>query len=78
MAVIPAQVAGVKSITVVCPKPSSEMLALAAWLGIEYIMQIGGAQAIAALAYGTESISRVTRIVGPGNAYVAAAKTRLG
>ena len=74
MAVIPAQVAGVKSITVVCPKPSSEMLALAAWLGIEYIMQIGGAQAIAALAYGTESISRVTRIVGPGNAYVAAAK----
>ena len=74
MAVIPAQVAGVKSITVVCPKPSSEMLALAAWLGIEYIMQIGGAQAITALAYGTESISRVTRIVGPGNAYVAAAK----
>lgn len=74
MAVIPAQVAGVKSITVVCPKPSSEMLALAAWLGIEHIMQIGGAQAIAALAYGTESISRVTRIVGPGNAFVAAAK----
>ncbi|MEN9648186.1 MAG: histidinol dehydrogenase, partial [Actinomycetota bacterium] len=74
MAVIPAQVAGVKSITVVCPKPSSEMLALAAWLGIEHIRQIGGAQAIAALAYGTESISRVTRIVGPGNAFVAAAK----
>ena len=74
MAVIPAQVAGVKSITVVCPKPSSEMLALAAWLGIEYIMQVGGAQAIAALAYGTESIPRVARIVGPGNAYVAAAK----
>lgn len=74
MAVIPAQVAGVKAITVVCPKPSSEMLALAAWLGIEYIMQVGGAQAIAALAYGTELIPRVTRIVGPGNAYVAAAK----
>ena len=74
MAVIPAQIAGVKSITVVCPKPSSEMLALAAWLGIEHIMQIGGAQAIAALAYGSESISRVTRIVGPGNAFVAAAK----
>ncbi len=74
MAVIPAQVAGVKSITVVCPKPSSEMLALAAWLGIEYIMQVGGAQAIAALAFGTESIPRVARIVGPGNAYVAAAK----
>ncbi|MEI8022784.1 MAG: histidinol dehydrogenase [Actinomycetota bacterium] len=74
MAVIPAQIAGVKSITVVCPKPSSEMLALATWLGIEHIMQIGGAQAIAALAYGSESISRVTRIVGPGNAFVAAAK----
>jgi len=74
MAVIPAQVAGAKSITVVCPKPSSEMLALATWLGIEHIMQIGGAQAIAALAYGSESISRVTRIVGPGNAFVAAAK----
>ncbi len=74
MAVIPAQVAGVKSITVVCPKPSSEMLALAAWLGIEYIMQVGGAQAIAALAFGTESIPRVARMVGPGNAYVAAAK----
>ncbi|GBL20417.1 histidinol dehydrogenase 2 [Acidimicrobiaceae bacterium] len=74
MAVIPAQVAGVKTITVVCPKPTTEMLALASWLGIKTILKIGGAQAIAALAYGTESISRVTRIVGPGNAYVAAAK----
>ena len=50
------------------------MLALAKWLGIESILQLGGAQAIAALAYGTESISKVQRIVGPGNAYVAAAK----
>ena len=74
MAVIPAQVAGVKSITVVCPNPNAEMLALASWLGIKTILKIGGAQAIAALAYGTESIARVTRIVGPGNAYVAAAK----
>lgn len=74
MAVIPAQVAGVKTITVVCPKPTTEMLALASWLGIKTILKIGGAQAIAALAYGTESISRVARIVGPGNAYVAAAK----
>ena len=74
MAVIPAQVAGVKSITVVCPNPNAEILALASWLGIKTILKIGGAQAIAALAYGTESIARVTRIVGPGNAYVAAAK----
>ncbi len=74
MAVIPAQVAGVKSITVVCPNPNKEILALASWLGIKTILKIGGAQAIAALAYGTESIARVTRIVGPGNAYVAAAK----
>ena len=74
MAVIPAQVAGVKSITVVCPNPTTEILALASWLGIKTILKIGGAQAIAALAYGTESVSRVTRIVGPGNAFVAAAK----
>ncbi len=74
MAVIPAQVAGVKSITVVCPNPTPEILALASWLGIKTILKIGGAQAIAALAYGTESVSRVTRIVGPGNAFVAAAK----
>ncbi len=74
MAVIPAQVAGVKKITVVCPNPTPEMLSVAAWLGIKSILRIGGAQAIAALAYGTESIARVTRIVGPGNAYVAAAK----
>ena len=74
MTVIPAQVAGVREIVVVCAKPTPEMLALAKWLGIESILQLGGAQAIAALAYGTESISKVQRIVGPGNAYVAAAK----
>ena len=74
MAVIPAQVAGVKSITVACANPTTEILALASWLGIESVFKIGGAQAIAALAYGTQSIARVRRIVGPGNAYVAAAK----
>ena len=74
MTVIPAQVAGVREIVVVCAKPTPEMLALAKWLGIESILQLGGAQAIAALAYGTESIGKVQRIVGPGNAYVAAAK----
>ncbi len=74
MTVIPAQVAGVREIVVVCAKPTPEMLAVAKWLGIESILQLGGAQAIAALAYGTESIGKVQRIVGPGNAYVAAAK----
>jgi histidinol dehydrogenase len=74
MAVIPAQVAGVREITIACPQPTSEMLGLAARLGITHILQVGGAQAIAAMAYGTETIARVERIVGPGNAYVAAAK----
>lgn len=74
MTVIPAQVAGVRDIVVVCARPTTEMLAMAKWLGITSILQLGGAQAIAALAYGTESISKVQRIVGPGNAYVAAAK----
>ena len=74
MTVIPAQVAGVREIVVVCAKPTPEMLAMAKWLGITSILKLGGAQAIAALAYGTESISKVQRIVGPGNAYVAAAK----
>ena len=74
MTVIPAQVAGVHEIVVVCAKPTPEMLAMAKWLGITSILKLGGAQAIAALAYGTESISKVQRIVGPGNAYVAAAK----
>jgi len=74
MTVIPAQVAGVREIVVVCAKPTPEMLAMAKWLGITSILKLGGAQAIAALAYGTESIGKVQRIVGPGNAYVAAAK----
>ncbi len=74
MTVIPAQVAGVKDIRVVSPRPSSEVLAAAAMLGVEEFYRVGGAQAIAALAYGTESIARVTKIVGPGNLYVTAAK----
>ena len=74
MTVIPAQVAGVREIVVACAKPTPQMLAVAKWLGITSILQLGGAQAIAALAYGTESIGKVQRIVGPGNAYVAAAK----
>ena len=74
MAVVPAQVAGVADITIACPRPTEQMLALAARLGFKRVLSVGGAQAIAAMAYGTESIGAVQRIVGPGNAYVAAAK----
>jgi histidinol dehydrogenase len=74
MTVIPAQVAGVERIAVVSPKPSSEMIAAAALLGIKEFYRVGGGQAIAALAYGTETIPRVDKIVGPGNAYVTTAK----
>ena len=74
MTVIPAQVAGVKNIRVVSPKPSAEVLAAAAMLGVREFYRVGGAQAIAALAYGTGSIPRVDKIVGPGNAYVTVAK----
>jgi histidinol dehydrogenase len=74
MTVIPAQVAGVKSIRIVSPNPSSGVLAAAGMLGVQEFYRVGGAQAIASLAYGTESISRVDKIVGPGNAYVTVAK----
>jgi histidinol dehydrogenase len=74
MTVIPAQVAGVKNIRVVSPRPTAEVLAAAAMLGVREFYRVGGAQAIAALAYGTSSIHRVDKIVGPGNAYVTAAK----
>ena len=74
MTVIPAQVAGVKNIQVVSPKPAPAVLGAAAMLGVSEFYRIGGAQAIAALAYGTESIPRVQKVVGPGNAYVTAAK----
>jgi histidinol dehydrogenase len=74
MTVIPAQVAGVKNIQVVSPKPAPAVLGAAAMLGVSEFYRMGGAHAIAALAYGTESIPRVQKIVGPGNAYVTAAK----
>ena len=74
MTVIPAQVAGVKNIRVVSPKPTAEVLGAAAMLGVKEFYRVGGAQAIAALAYGTESIPRVDKIVGPGNAFVTVAK----
>lgn len=74
MTVIPAQVAGVKNIRVVSPRPSQEILGAAALLGVREFYRVGGAQAIAALAYGTPTIPRVDKIVGPGNAYVTVAK----
>jgi histidinol dehydrogenase len=77
MTVIPAQVAGVKTICVTSPRPSAEILMTAKFLGVENVFRVGGAQAIAALAFGTATIPRVDRIVGPGNIYVAAAKKLL-
>ncbi len=74
MTVIPAQVAGVRNIRVVSPNPRPEVLAGAAMLGVKEFYRIGGAQAVAALAYGTETIPRADKIVGPGNSYVTAAK----
>jgi histidinol dehydrogenase len=74
MTVIPAQVAGVQRIVVASPNPAKETLAAAHLLGIQHFYRIGGAHAIAALAYGTESIERVDKIVGPGNRYVTTAK----
>ncbi|MGH8532958.1 MAG: histidinol dehydrogenase [Gammaproteobacteria bacterium] len=78
MNVIPAKVAGVNEIVMVVPAPEGKLepivLAAAAIAGVDRVFTVGGAQAIAALAYGTETIPRVDKIVGPGNSYVAAAK----
>jgi histidinol dehydrogenase len=74
MTVIPAQVAGVKNIRVVSPRPRPEVLAAAGMLGVTEFYLVGGAQAIAALAYGTSSTPRVDKIVGPGNLFVTVAK----
>jgi histidinol dehydrogenase len=74
MTAVPAQVAGVRRIVVACPKANAALLAAADLLGITEIAHVGGAQAIAALAYGTRSIPRVDKIYGPGNRYVTAAK----
>ena len=81
MNAIPAQVAGVKEIVMVVPTPdgvkNQMVLAAAAIAGVTRVITIGGAQAMGALAYGTETIPAVDKIVGPGNAYVAAAKRRV-
>lgn len=81
MNAIPAKVAGVKEIIMVVPTPQGVrnplVLAAAAIAGVDRVFTIGGAQAVGALAYGTETIPQVDKIVGPGNAYVAAAKRRV-
>src|SRR5262245_3345030 len=77
MTVIPAAAAGVKEVIAVCPKPDAVVMAAALEAGVSRLFRIGGAQAVAALAYGTESIPRVDKIVGPGSRYVAAAKAQI-
>jgi histidinol dehydrogenase len=81
MNAIPAKVAGVKELIMVVPTPDGVrndlVLAAAAVAGVDRVFCIGGAQAVAALAYGTETIPQVDKIVGPGNAYVAEAKRRV-
>ena len=74
MTVIPAQEAGVREIVVASPQPGAALLAAAERLGVRRVARVGGAQAIAALAYGTRSIPRVDKIFGPGNRFVTAAK----
>jgi len=81
MNAIPAKVAGVQELVMVVPTPNGEknplVLAAAAVCGVDRVFCIGGAQAVGALAYGTETVPQVDKIVGPGNAYVAAAKRRV-
>jgi histidinol dehydrogenase len=74
MTAIPARAAGVRDVVVACPRPDATVCAAAVEAGITRLFRIGGAQAIAALAYGTATVPAVDRIVGPGSAYVAAAK----
>jgi histidinol dehydrogenase len=77
MTAVPARVAGVREIIAVCARPEPAVLAAALEAGITRLFRVGGAHAIAALAYGTASIPRVDKIVGPGNRYVAAAKAQV-
>jgi histidinol dehydrogenase len=77
MNAVPAKVAGVRELVMASPNPNPMVLAAAALAGVDRVIGIGGAQAIGALAYGTKSIARVDKIVGPGNAYVAEAKRQV-
>ena len=77
MTAVPALVAGVRNVCAACPKPVDEVFGTAHILGVNQVFQMGGAQAVAAFAYGTKTVPRADRIVGPGNIYVAAAKKLL-
>lgn len=77
MTAVPARVAGVRDIIAVCPRPEGNVMAAALEAGVTKLFRIGGAHAVAALAYGTESIPRVDKIVGPGNKWVAQAKAQV-
>jgi histidinol dehydrogenase len=77
MTAVPARVAGVRNIIAVCPRPEASVMAAALEAGVTRLFRIGGAHAVAALAYGTESIPRVDKIVGPGNKWVAQAKAQV-
>jgi histidinol dehydrogenase len=77
MTAVPARVAGVRTIIAVCPRPESSVMAAAIEAGVTKLFRIGGAHAVAALAYGTASVPRVDKIVGPGNKWVAQAKAQV-
>jgi histidinol dehydrogenase len=77
MSAVPAKVAGVRLVVMASPNPDKLVLAAAALAGVDRVLAIGGAQAIGALAYGTQSVPRVDKIVGPGNVYVAEAKRQV-
>jgi histidinol dehydrogenase len=77
MTAVPARVAGVREVIAVCPRPEAAVMAAAVEAGVTRLFRIGGAHAVAALAYGTATVPRVDKIVGPGNRYVAAAKARV-
>jgi histidinol dehydrogenase len=77
MTAIPAAVAGVKEIVAVCPRPEPVVMATALEAGVSRLFRLGGAHAVAALAYGTRTVPRVDKIVGPGNRFVAAAKAQI-
>ena len=77
MTAIPAVVAGVDDVVATCPRPEPVVMAAALEAGVSRLFRLGGAHAVAALAYGTESVPRVDKIVGPGNRFVAAAKAQI-
>ncbi|HTL03079.1 MAG TPA: histidinol dehydrogenase, partial [Vicinamibacterales bacterium] len=75
MSAVPAKAAGVREVIVACPRPAPVVMAAARLAGVDRLFRMGGAHAVAALAYGTSSVPRVDKIVGPGNRFVAAAKS---